>query len=253
MFLTPLILILSLVVDRALGDPHSRFHPVALIGSFIGWWGQPLRWSPALQRSAGVVFWIITIIIFTIPFCLFSAYAPWFLMLFAGPFLLKICFALRSLEEHAAAVAAATSPDAGREKVQMLVSRDTSALTDEQILSAAYESVAENLNDSIIAPLFYFIIFGLPGAACYRAANTMDAMVGYTDERVRIGWFSARMDDILSYIPGTDNWFSAHRLLHLQKKIRPCNQDYETGSQAPSWFQRGDSDVPDCRGNRCDV
>lgn len=201
MFLTPLVLILSLVVDRALGDPHSRFHPVAIIGSFIGWWGQPSRYSPALERSAGVIFWIITIFIFAVPFYFFSLYAPWFLMLLAGPFLLKICFALRSLEEHAAVVAAATSPDAGREKVQMLVSRDTRALTDEQILSAAYESVAENLNDSIIAPLFYFMIFGLPGAACYRAANTMDAMLGYTDERVRIGWFSARMDDILSYIP----------------------------------------------------
>ncbi|PWR72261.1 adenosylcobinamide-phosphate synthase CbiB [Methanospirillum lacunae] len=234
MFLTPLVLILSLFVDRALGDPHSRFHPVAMIGSFIGWWGQPLRWSPALQRSAGVVFWIITVVIFTVPFYFFSLYASWFLMLLVGPFLLKICFALRSLEEHAAAVAAATSPDAGREKVQMLVSRDTSALTDEQILSAAYESVAENLNDSIIAPLFYFMIFGLPGAAFYRAANTMDAMLGYTDERVRIGWFSARMDDILSYIPARITGLvlivyfffkrrlsPAFRILRRDRRLRP--------------------------------
>ncbi len=199
--LSPLVLILSLVVDRALGDPHSRFHPVAMIGGFIGWWGKPSQWNSSLQRLAGVIFWIVTTVIFTAPFFIFSQYAPWYLMLSFGPFLLKVCFAVRSLEEHAAAVAAATSPDAGREKVQMLVSRDTSALTDEQILSAAYESVAENLNDSIIAPLFYFMIFGLPGAACYRAANTMDAMLGYTDERARIGWFSARMDDILSFIP----------------------------------------------------
>jgi len=201
MFLPPLVLVLSLIVDRVCGDPHSRFHPVALIGNFIGWWGQPSQWNPSLQRLAGILFWIITVVLFTAPFLLFSWYAPWFLMVLAGPFLLKVCFALRSLEEHAAAVAAATSPDAGRERVQMLVSRDTSALTDEQILSAAYESVAENLNDSIIAPLFYFMILGLPGAACYRAANTMDAMLGYTDERSRIGWFSARMDDILSFIP----------------------------------------------------
>ena len=201
MIFSPLVLILSLVVDQAFGDPHSRFHPVAMIGSFIAWWGQPSRWHPALHRLVGVIFWFFTVVIFTAPFLLFSEFAPWYMMLVAGPFLLKSCFALRSLEEHAAAVAAATSPDVGREKVQMLVSRDTSTLTDEQILSAAYESVAENLNDSIIAPLFYFVIFGLPGAACYRAANTMDAMLGYTDERVRIGWFPARMDDILSFIP----------------------------------------------------
>lgn len=201
MFLSPLVLIFSFVVDRITGDPHSRYHPVAVIGQFIGWWGQPSRWVSVLQRPVGVVFWVITVILFTTPFFLFSRAAPWYLMLVAGPFLLKICFALRSLEEHAIAVAEATSPDTGRERVQMLVSRDTRDLTDEQILSAAYESVAENLNDSIIAPLFYFMLFGLPGAACFRAANTMDAMLGYTDERSRIGWFSARMDDIFSFIP----------------------------------------------------
>ena len=201
MFLSPLVLILSIGVDRIIGDPHSRFHPVALIGEFIGWWGRPDRYIPGLQRLAGVIFWFLTVLIFALPFTLFSWFAPWYLMLFGGPFLLKVCFALRSLEEHARSVVEATSTEAGREQVRMLVSRDTRALTDEQILSAAYESVAENLNDSIIAPLFYFVLFGLPGAAIYRAANTMDAMLGYTDERYRIGWFSARMDDIFSYIP----------------------------------------------------
>lgn len=207
MFLSPLVLILSLLVDRVCGDPHTRFHPVSLIGGFIGWWGRPVIYSPGLQRPAGIFFWFITTILFTTPFILFSWIAPWYLMLLAGPFLLKTCYALRSLEEHAQAVTEATTTQAGREQVQMLVSRDTRALTDEQVLSAAYESVAENLNDSIIAPLFYFVLFGLPGAAFYRAANTMDAMLGYTDERSRIGWFSARMDDILSYIPARISGF----------------------------------------------
>jgi adenosylcobinamide-phosphate synthase len=148
--------------------------------------------------------------------------------------LLKICFALRSLEEHARSVAEATTTQAGRERVQMLVSRDTRDLDDEQVLSAAYESVAENLNDSIIAPLFYFVIFGLPGAALYRAANTMDAMLGYTDERSRIGWFSARMDDILSFIParitglllilyfaGSGRLRPALRILRRDRHLRP--------------------------------
>ena len=74
-------------------------------------------------------------------------------------------------------------------------------LKDEEILSGAYESMAENLVDSIISPLFFFTIFGLAGAAFYRAANTMDAMLGYKDERIRLGWFAARMDDVLNYIP----------------------------------------------------
>lgn len=83
----------------------------------------------------------------------------------------------------------------------MLVSRDTSVLSGEQVLSAAYESMTENLVDSIVSPLFYFTIFGLAGAAFFRAVNTIDAMLGYTDERVRIGWFPARLDDLLNFIP----------------------------------------------------
>lgn len=219
MFLSPVVLILSLGVDRIIGDPHSPGHPVAMIGRFIGWWGRPSQYSFRLQRIAGVFFWIVTVFLFTLPFLLFSVYAPWYLMLVGGPFLLKSCFALRSLVEHAEAVAHAMTPEMGRERVSLLVSRDTTTLTDEQILSAAYESVAENLTDSIIAPLFYFVLFGLPGAAFYRAANTMDAMLGYTDDRIRIGWFSARMDDILSYIPARVTgiiligYFAGHRRL----------------------------------------
>jgi adenosylcobinamide-phosphate synthase (EC 6.3.1.10) len=87
-----------------------------------------------------------------------------------------------------------------------MVSRDTKNLNREQILSAAYESESENLVDSIIAPLLYFGIgeifgAGLAFAAVYRAANTMDAMLGYRDERARLGWWSARADDALGYIP----------------------------------------------------
>jgi adenosylcobinamide-phosphate synthase len=89
----------------------------------------------------------------------------------------------------------------GREKVKMLVSRDTANLEREQILSAGYESMTENLTDSIISPLFYFLFFGLAGAAIFRAANTMDAMLGYRDERERLGWCSARMDDLLNFVP----------------------------------------------------
>lgn len=219
MILAPLVLILSLGVDRLCGDPHTPAHPVALIGRFIAWWGRPARYAPGIRRGAGIFFWIVTVSLFTAPFLLFTYFAPWLLMLIIGPFLLKICFALRSLEEHADAVAGAMSLEDGRNQVQMLVSRDTGALTDEQILSAAYESVAENLNDSIIAPLFYFVLFGLPGAALYRAANTMDAMLGYTDDRIDLGWFPARMDDLLSYIPARITglvlilYFSLHRRL----------------------------------------
>ena len=202
------VLFLALAVDRLAGDPHSSYHPVALLGRFIGWWGQPARYPPGLQRAAGTIFWMATVCIFALPFFLFGRYAPWLVFLVGAPFLLKCCFAWRSLEEHALGVVAAleSSVDAGRNRVKLMVSRETAQLDDEQIRSAAYESMTENLTDSIVSPLFYFALFspfglGLAGAAVFRAANTMDAMLGYRDERARLGWCSARMDDVLNFIP----------------------------------------------------
>jgi adenosylcobinamide-phosphate synthase len=197
------ILVAALIVDRLIGDPHSRWHPVSLLGSFIGWWGKPALYSPGLQRFAGATLWFVTVALFTLPFLIFTIIAPWYLYLLLAPFLLKCCFAWRSLEEHTLAVVAALRSDleSGREQVQLLVSRDTALLSRDHILSAGYESMTENLTDSIISPLCFFVVFGLAGAGAYRAVNTMDAMLGYRDERERIGWCAARMDDICNFIP----------------------------------------------------
>ncbi len=191
-----------------MGDPHTRLHPVAILGSFIGWWGRPSLYPPRYQRATGTAGWLFTITLFSLPFLLFERIAPWYLFLLAGPFLLKICFAWRSLEDHVQSVLQALQNDTGaaRARVGMMVSRNTNSLDREHILSAAYESASENLVDSIIAPLFYFGIgeffgVGLALAAAYRAANTLDAMLGYRDERARLGWWSARADDVLGYIP----------------------------------------------------
>ena len=205
--LSGIILVAALFIDRCIGDPHTPYHPVALLGRFIGWWGRPSAYRRSLHHIAGCLFWLVTVSLFTLPFLLFDqlvkGYGIWWLYLLAAPFLLKTTFAWRSLEEHAFSVeeGVRADPAAGRSAVSMMVSRKTSTLTDEQIRSAAYESVSENLVDSIIAPLFWFAVLGLPGAAMYRAANTMDAMLGYRDEREALGWFSARADDVLSYIP----------------------------------------------------
>jgi adenosylcobinamide-phosphate synthase len=198
-----IVLFAALIVDLLVGDPQSPFHPVALLGWFIGKWGQPRLYSPEIQGFTGVLFWMITATLFALPFYCFAAFAPWFLYLMCAPILLKFCFAWRSLEEHTLAVVKAlhTGVEEGRGQVKMLVSRDTTHLNRAHILSAGYESMTENLTDSIISPLFYFSLFGLAGAAVYRAANTMDAMLGYKDERKRLGWFSARMDDVLNFVP----------------------------------------------------
>ena len=215
-----IVLFAALLVDRLIGDPHSAWHPVALIGRFIGWWGKPELYSPKIQRFTGVVLWLVTIVLFAVPFYCFATLAPWYLYLFIAPFLLKCCFAWRSLEEHIIAVVNALKDgvETGREKVKLLVSRSTANLDREHILSAGYESMTENLTDSIISPLFFFCLFGITGAAIFRAANTMDAMLGYRDERERIGWCAARMDDILNYIPARIT--ALLLLLHFAQKGR---------------------------------
>jgi len=201
--ISAIVLCAALVVDRLIGDPHSRYHPVALLGSFIGIWGKPANYPKKIQRVAGVLFWAATVFLFCLPFFLVSAFTPWYLYLLVAPFLLKCCFAWRSLEEHTLAVISALNEgvETGRKKVRLLVSRDTADLDRDHILSAGYESMTENLTDSIIAPLFYFSLVGLVGAAACRAINTMDAMLGYRDERERLGWCAARMDDLLNFIP----------------------------------------------------
>ena len=198
-----IVLFASLLVDRAMGDPESPWHPVAILGRFIGWWGKTENYSPKVQCIAGVALWFITVVLFALPFYYFAAVSPWYIYLFLGPFLLKSCFAWRALEDHTLAVVNALKDgvENGRTQVKMLVSRETANLGREQILSAGYESMTENITDSIISPLFYFSLFGLAGAAIYRAANTMDAMLGYRDERVQLGWCSARMDDALNFLP----------------------------------------------------
>lgn len=234
MVVQALVLWLALGVDRLFSDPPNRWHPVAWLGRFIGWWGRPAVWPPALQRSAGIVMGVCTAAVFTLPFWFFQTYAPVLYLVIAGPFALKLCLAWRCLEEHVTAVEEAIAAGGGRKEVGMLVSRDTGALTDDEVLSAAYESMTENLTDSIIAPLLFFAIFGLGGAACYRAVNTMDAMLGYRDERARLGWFPARADDVLSYLPARCAglclliWFAgqgraraALRIFRRDRKNRP--------------------------------
>ena len=143
------------------------------------------------------------------PCVLLYLFAPKAVFVIFSILALAFCIGWRSLEEHVASVEEALSKgeEEGRRAVSYLVSRDTKKLTFEQIRSGAYESAAENLVDSIIAPIFWFVVFeiifgaGIFGAVLFRCANTMDAMLGYKDERIRLGWFAARADDVLAFIP----------------------------------------------------
>ena len=133
---------------------------------------------------------------------------PWYLAALLLGLALKpmLAWAMLRSEVQAVETTLGQSLDAGRLRLAMLVSRDTTNLSATEVRESAMESLAENLNDSVVAPIFWFVIFGLPGAAVYRFANTADAMWGYRGSRNGVNWewagkWAARADDVLSWVP----------------------------------------------------
>lgn len=221
--------LLALLVDALFGEPQ-RWHPVAGMGRYLGWAGKHV--APASQGVdrglgegegegeggrdpraflAGAAAWLAGAF-----FCAGLAWAAQSALLQLHPLLsilllgllLKPMLAWRMLRDETAAVEAALadSLEAGRARLSRLVSRDTSRLTAAEVRESAIESLAENFNDSVVAPLFWFVLLGLPGAAVYRFANTADAMWGYRGSRNGRRWewagkFTARADDVLSWVP----------------------------------------------------
>ncbi|MBI3347091.1 MAG: cobalamin biosynthesis protein CobD [Burkholderiales bacterium] len=210
--LLPLAMALALLVDR-LGEPPTWAHPVVGMGRYLSLF-KLTRLPPAPGFMAGALAWLlgaaaVTLIALWLEGWVLLALQPWVspLRLIGAAaligLLLKPLLAWRMLADEAMAVEAALSEslEAGRVRLSRLVSRDTSALTEADVREAAIETLAENLNDSVIAPLFWFAIAGLPSAAIYRFANTADAMWGYRDEREWCGKWAARADDVLSWLP----------------------------------------------------
>jgi adenosylcobinamide-phosphate synthase len=210
---------LALAIDRWLGEPAAPWHPVVWIGRYLGWAGRRIApQAEAATRSrdlarfaAGALAWcagaaLVLLIGWAVAFAA-GRLPGWAEALLVG-LLLKPLFAWRMLRDEVLAVedALAASLDAGRDRLVHLVSRDVHALNESQVRESAIESLAENLNDSVVAPVFWFVLFGMPGAALYRFANTADAMWGYRGVRQGRIWewagkWAARADDVLSWLP----------------------------------------------------
>ena len=205
--------LLALAIDWWLGEPPARWHPVVWMGTALHWGGErvaPL--TPVVQDFRrfwlGALVWIaLAAIVLIVSWWLqhLALTLIGWLALGMLALLLKPLLAWRMLHDEVLAVEVALgqSLPAGRAQLARLVSRDVSALTAVQVRESAIESLAENLNDSVVAPLFWFALLGLPGAALYRMANTADAMWGYPGMRSGRYWqwagkWAARADDVLS-------------------------------------------------------
>ena len=253
-----LIIVLAVLIDLTLGELPSWLHPVVLIGKSIEKLKSLfLTTSKTKNRLSGLLITMLIIIMFTSLFSIIlyiSSFNPIFYLLVAS-IILSTTFAIKSLVNFVNGVYLDINKDLekGRKSVSFLVSRNTSNLSSENVVSAAIETLTENITDSVISPLFYVFIFGFLGTTLlylispslnlnlilinnassqgqlsnflgageigyswyqfpiilavlagvsYRVVNTLDAMVGYKNpENIDIGWFPARLDDIINYVP----------------------------------------------------
>ncbi|MBP2654513.1 MAG: cobD 1 [Firmicutes bacterium] len=203
--------VFAMVVDSFIGDPRVSWHPVVLIGKLITWLeGLFLRFrlSPGLKRLAGFALVLLVLAVtYGVSWGIMwgLAFVHPFLAWSVGAVLLAFTISPRSLAESAREIKECL--DAGdivtaRFKVGWVVGRDTAQMDAIEVTRATVETVAENVVDGVIAPLFYAFIGGVPLAYLYRAVNTLDSMVGYrNDKYIDFGMVAARVDDCFNYIP----------------------------------------------------
>jgi adenosylcobinamide-phosphate synthase len=203
-----LVLALATALDLALGDPPNAIHPVAWMGrviSFLEKGGSGHR--PAAQFLYGLAMTLFTLALFVIPAYFILVYLKSLNLaanIVMAAVFLKGTFSLRGLRRAALRVRERLQEnklDEARFELRSLVSRNTGDLPKPLLVSAAVESVAEGAGDSLVAPLFYFLLFGVSGAIGYRVVNTLDSMIGYHGKYEYLGKFASRLDDVLNFIP----------------------------------------------------
>lgn len=202
-----LALLIALALDVSCGEPPNRFHPVAWFGSAAAKVVRVVSGrKPLLELAAGALIALgLPALATGLVLALVGQLRPWpWVELAISALLLKTTFAFRALGQAAGAVQRALNRDdlaSARVALGSLCSRDGAQLDAPLVAAGAVESVAENASDSVLAPLFYYALFGLPGAVFYRAVNTLDAMIGYRGKYEYLGKTAARLDDLLNLVP----------------------------------------------------
>jgi len=225
-----IIIFIAVTLDLILGEPPAKIHPVVWMGKLIDYFRNYL--IKYRNKLSGILLTLIIALIFTLATYVLLNWLTfnYIIYILVSAVVLSITFAIKALYNAAEGIENDLNVDIVRARKSMsyLVSRNTDELSQSEIVSAAIETLTENITDSVIAPIFYAFIFSVPGAVVYRAINTLDAMVGYkTPENIEIGWFPAKTDDVLNYIPARItgilvviaaallrmNWKNAYRIM----------------------------------------
>jgi len=204
------ILALALLIDTVFGEVPDRFHPTVWMGNVIAFLKPRLRSkNPKVEKANGVLLCVGVAALFAVPTFLIAYFTRFFLgpipYIIVSAVLLKFTFALKCMGHYTLPIAKALEQDdivGAKRWLHFIVRRDPATLDGRLVVSAAVESIAESTTDGVTSPLFFFALFGVPGAFAFRVVNTLDSMVGYRDAaNVNIGWFSAKLDTVLNYVP----------------------------------------------------
>jgi len=257
----PLFLLLAaLLLDAGIGDPAAIFrrvpHPVALVGFLTERLEQRFNrqdYSDRDRRLGGIATVALVVVVAAGAGALLDT-------LFAGSawgavgetLVLAVLLAQRSLYDHVAAVASALDDEGlegARAAISHVVGRDPASLDEDGVGRAAIESLAENFSDGVVAPVFWFLMLGLPGICAYKAVNTLDSMIGHRSQRYRaFGWAAARLDDVANLVParlagvliaiagaltpGARGWDALRIMLRDARKHRSVNAGWPEGAMA---------------------
>lgn len=202
-------IIAAVLLDFILGDPYSFPHPVKLMGNIIyleDKLARKITKSKLGLKMAGLIIVIVNISLgFFIPFFLLKFIKQYRILYnIICIYLIYTCIAARALHYEAMKVSEALDIgiENARERLSYIVGRETKNLSEDEIIRATVETVAENTSDGVIAPLFYIMLLGVPGGLAYKFINTMDSMLGYMNEEyIHFGHFPAKVDDMFNYIP----------------------------------------------------
>ena len=270
----------AILIDLIFGDPKNRYHPTAWIGTFIAKLTTITKNQNSTFEKIGGTIMIITIssvvvlLLFGLNFgiSLISVdYISLILSIVIGALLLKTTIAIRGMEKHAINVLDSLERhdlDLARNYLSMIVKRNTTKLDKNHVLSGVLESISENTVDGITGPMFYYAFFGLFGAFVYRIINTADSMVGYKNDIFKnLGWFTAKCDTILNYIPSRltglmmvissailqNNWRNSYKVMIRDgKKTESPNAGYpmaalagalETKFEKINHYKLGDGEI----------
>ena len=209
--INPISTFLGWGLDLLFGDPLRLPHPVVLFGKMIAWGEKRLNRGSHRQLKGGLMSVLLILLVFGISWLIrymmqISLHTPHSTRLITlfDTIVVFYCLAGTTLIREVRGVFSAVdrSLEEGRLQVARIVGRDTSELSAQEVRTAALETLAENLSDGVIAPLFWLLLLGTPGMLAYKMVNTLDSMIGYRTERYRdFGCWAAHIDDIANYIP----------------------------------------------------